>query len=78
MGFFRGLGEFLFDLLESSAKTSARHQYDAARRASRDTSLSEEKRKKAMEIAESAKRNMEGLKATQGKRDELKEKLFDK
>lgn len=78
MGFLRGLGEFLFDVFESSLKSSAQSRYDVASRASRDKSLSEEKREKAMEIAEKAKRDMEGLKATQAKRDKLKEELFDK
>ena len=78
MGFFRGLGEFLFEVLESSAKSTAQHRYDTARKYSRDTSLSEEQRKKAAQIAESSKKTMDGLKATQAKRDELKEKLFNK
>ncbi len=78
MGFFSVLGELIFGALESSAKSSAQQQYNAARKYANDSSLSAEQRQRAHQMAMKTKNDLEHFNNTQENRDALKKELFNK
>lgn len=76
MGVLGEIGRFVFEVLESSVQSASKKQYEYAKKQCRNSALSDEKRNRYSECADTARRNVEKFEKTQAKRDKLKNDLF--